>query len=201
MSSTGLTGTALITGTDTFPLRNISITADVALDLDGSGNPFAAIDWNAVNFVFCGSIGTIKNYNNLIYLNSAVISSGTLTLDGTFNTVGIDGSLLSPAAGTTGIDILSTCTINRRFRIIYSAFVVEPGETGINVGALSTSFPNPESFILDTVNFSGGGTYLNGVTFEDNEALFVNCVGIQNTSSVAQYYMTGNGTDTVINSA
>jgi hypothetical protein len=48
------------------------------------------------------------------------------------------------------------------------------------------------------VNFSGGGTYTSGVTYTDNKALFVNCVGITNTSTKGFMYMLNNTTDTAI---
>ena len=70
------------------------------------------------------------------------------------------------------------------------------GETGINVN--SSASISSERYILDTVNFSGGGTYLTGVTYTDNKALFVNCVGITNTSTKGFMYMLNNTTDTPI---
>lgn len=66
----------------------------------------------------------------------------------------------------------------------------------MNVSA-SATIPN-EGYILDTVNFSGGGTYITGVQYNDNKALFNNCKPIDNTGNIAQYYMTGNATATTI---
>jgi hypothetical protein len=70
------------------------------------------------------------------------------------------------------------------------------GETGINVDA-SAIIPT-ESYILDTVNFSGGGTYLTGLDHTSNDSLFVNCKGITNTAVNGQLYMQGNTTATTI---
>ena len=50
LKSTGLTGTALITSAYSLPMRGLTIEADVALDLDGTGTPTAALDWFGVNF-------------------------------------------------------------------------------------------------------------------------------------------------------
>ena len=58
-----------------------------------------------------------------------------------------------------------------------------------------------EGYILDTCNFSGGAPYLAGVTSTDNKALFVNNVGIDNSSDITQYYMSANATATVITTA
>lgn len=194
--STGLIGTALITSEWSLPLRNISFTADIVLDLDATGNPNEALDWFGVNFVNCATIGTIANYNNVIISDSAFLESGNLIFDGTLNTIGFMQCLFNPAAGQTAITIVPTATINRRFRTIYSSFVVTPGETGLD--ATNTSFTNNESYILDTVNFSGGGTYLSGLTNTDNKAFLSNCIGVDNSGNIAQYYMVNNATATTV---
>ena len=67
---------------------------------------------------------------------------------------------------------------------------------GIKVDAATTI--GRERFILDTVNFSGGGTYLSGVTYMDETALFVSCVGVVNTTAIANLYMKNNATPTPI---
>jgi hypothetical protein len=74
--------------------------------------------------------------------------------------------------------------------------VVLSGETGINFNA-SVTIPD-ESYILDTVNFGGGGTYLTGVGVTSNDALFINCVGIVNSAVNGQLYMQANATATTI---
>jgi len=86
--------------------------------------------------------------------------------------------------------------VTRRFRIIYSSFVTLVGETSINIST-GTTLPS-ESFILDTVNFGGGGTYLTGITQTSNKSLFTKCVGIENTAVNGQLYMRGNTTPTII---
>jgi hypothetical protein len=64
----------------------------------------------------------------------------------------------------------------------------------VEVGA---SIP-AESYILDTVNFSGAGTYLTGLDHTSNDSLFINCKGIVNTAVNGQLYMQGNAIATVI---
>jgi hypothetical protein len=78
--------------------------------------------------------------------------------------------------------------------MIYSSFITLSGETSINVSASATI--SDERYILDTVNFSGGGTYLSGVDQTSNKALFTSCVGITNTAVNGQLYMQNNATDT-----
>jgi hypothetical protein len=195
IKSTGLTGTALITSVYSLPMRNITIEADVALNLDGDGTT-TALDWFGVNFTDCGTVGTIKDYSNFIMADSAFLNSGGLTFNGTIGTIGVSQCLFDCNATNTVFILPATLTVTRRFRIIYSSFVVLSGETGINVN-VSATIPT-ESYILDTVNFGGGGTYLTGVTHTSNDALFTNCTNITNSAVNGQLYMQGNATATTI---
>lgn len=196
IKSTGLSSsTALITSVYSLPIRNITITHGTALNLDGDGTT-TALDWFGVNFTDCATVGTIKDYTNFIMQDSAFLNSGGLTLDGTIGTVGFTQCLFDLASTTTGITIASTANITRRFRIIYSSFVTLSGETSINVSSSATI--GNERYILDTVNFSGGGTYITGVDHTSNKSLFINCVGITNTAVNGQLYMQGNATATVV---
>lgn len=194
IKSTGLTD-ALITSNYSLPLRNVTIEADLAIDLEGDGVN-TALDWFGVNFTDCAVVGTIKNYSNFIMQDSAFLNSGGLTFDGTIGTIGMTQCLFDCNATNTVFILPATLTVTRRFRIIYSSFVVLSGETGINVNA-SATIPT-ESYILDTVNFSGGGTYLTGVTHTSNDALFTSCTNITNTAVNGQLYMQGNVTSTTI---
>lgn len=194
IKSTGLSGTALITSAWSLPIRGITIEANIALALDATANANQALDWFGVNFTDCATVGTIKGYNNVIWTDCALLNSAGLAFDGTIGTVGFNSCLFDGRATGTIISIPSTATISRRFRVIYSAFVVLSGETGINV---STSASVPvEGYILDTCNFSGGGTYTTGVLSSDNKALWTNCRGIVNSDSLATMYMQGNATAT-----
>ena len=199
IKSTGLSSsTALITSVYSLPIRNITITHGTALNLDGDGTT-TALDWFGVNFTDCAVVGTIKDYTNFIMQDSAFLNSGGMTLDGSIGTVGFTQCLFDLASTTTGITIASTANITRRFRIIYSSFVTLSGETSLNVSASATI--GNERYILDTVNFSGGGTYITGVNETSNKSLFINCVGITNTAVNGQLYMQGNATATTISAS
>jgi hypothetical protein len=196
LKSTGLNAsTALITSIYSLPMRNITITHGTALDLDGDATT-TALDWFGVNFTDCATVGTIKDYTNFVMSDSAFLNSGNLTFDGTIGTIATSNCLFDCSTGSTALIFPSTLTVSRRIRIIYSSFVVLSGETGVNLNVSATV--SSERYILDTVNFSGGGTYLAGVTYTDNKALFVNCVGITNTSTKGFMYMLNNTTDTPI---
>lgn len=199
LSSTGLTGSALLSSAWTLPLRHFSITANIAINLDATGNANQALDWYGVNFLNCPTVGTIKNYNNFIYFSGALLNSANWTFDGTIDTVAFNQSLFLGLAGQASIIAPSTLTIGRRFRAIYSSFVCPATSTGVSFS--NTATVPTQGYILDTVNFSGDGTYVTGPDYLDNKTLFVNSVGIENSREVSQYYMNGNATVTTIATA
>ena len=194
IKSTGL-ATALITSVYSLPIRNITIEAALALNLDGDGTT-TALDWFGVNFTDCAVIGTVKDYTNFIMSDCAFLNSGGMTLDGTIGSVAFGSCLFDCNTTNTALILPATLTITRRFRVIYSSFVVLSGETGINVN-VSATIPT-EGYILDKVNFSGGGTYLTGLIHTSSDALFINCTNITNSSVNGQLYMQGNATATTI---
>ena len=195
LKSTGLGATALITSVYTLPMLNLTIEADVALDLVAvDGNQ--ALDWNGVNFTDCAAVGLISGFSNVIWVNCALLNSANLTFDGTIGTVGFDGCIFVGLAGQSTLILPATYTATRRFRIIYSAVVAFGGATGIQVDPAAT-FP-VESFILDTVAFSGGATYVSGVTSDDNKSLWINNTGTSNSASIAAMTMLGNTTATTV---
>ena len=200
LTSTGLaTSTPLLKSQYTTPIRHITIkNVGTALDFDGDGN-IMALDWTGVNFLNVPTIGIIQNCSNFIFTKGAFLNSGGMSFDGTIGTVAFNNSLFDCDSANTIFDLQSGLTITRRFRIIYSSIIALSGETAISLNA-SATIPN-EGIILDTCNFSGGGTYLTGIDFQDNEALFVNNVGITNSKEIAQYYMNGNATVTTVSSS
>lgn len=201
ITSTGLgVGVPLITSTKNTPIRNIAIKdVDTALDFDGFGNTMA-LDWTGVNFVNVSNIGTIKDFSNFIFSKGAFLNSKGLEINGNYNTFSIDNSLLLDTSGSGNlINILSTANCNVRTRIIYSSVVSNTSDSAINLDASMTI--SDESFILDTVSFSGGGTYLGGLDEDSNKSLFVNCKGINNTFVNGQLYMQNNATATVISAS
>jgi hypothetical protein len=198
IKSTGLVGTALITSTASLPMRNITIEADVALNLNAASPTTDALDWFGVNFTDCATVGTIANYSNVIFQDSAFLNSGNLTFDGTMGTIGASQCLFNCNINGTVFILAPTLTVTRRFRIVYSSFVVLgiTSEKGIDTTPAPT-IPD-DGFILNYCNFSGGGTYLDGFDYTSVKSLFINNVGITNTSNVGHNYMINNTTDTTI---
>lgn len=197
ITSTGLgAGVPLVTSAWSLPMRGITLTSGTAIALDAAGNPAQALDWFGVNFLNCTNIGRIANYSNVIWTDCAILSSANLVFDGAIGTVGFSQSIFSGVAGQTTIAVLPTATITRRFRAIYCAAIAFGGGTAFNVD-VAASIPT-EGYILDTVNFSGGGIYTAGVQYNDNKALFIECRGVSNSASISNYFMVGNATATVI---
>jgi hypothetical protein len=201
LTSTGLgASTALITSAYTFVMENITIRdVGTAISINGTSR-LVALDWENVNFADVPTIGVINTCDNFVYETGAFLNSKGLRLTGTIGTVAISNSLLSGdgAAGNI-IELDADCVITRRFRIIYSSIIAASSTVGVNVNA-SATIPT-ESYILDTVNFAGGGTYLSGVAVTSNDALFINCKGITNSAANGQLYMQANVTATVVDDA
>lgn len=199
ITSTGLgAGIPLITTEWTLAMQFLSIAnVDTAIAINGAINPPCALDWTGVNFLNVPNIGLIDTCDNFVYTKGAFLNSKNLIFDGSHGTIAFNNSLLrgDGAAGDI-VKVNSTATISRRFRIIYSSVIASGSTNGINLD-VAVTIPN-EAFILDVVNFSGGGTYLAGVTSTDNKALFTNCTGIANSGDISQYYMNGNATPTLV---
>lgn len=201
ITSTGLGASDFLLSTDfTMPCRHITfkdVPKAIAINESNSGALPIAIDWYGVNFSGCTTNIECGDITNFIFNTGAVLGSGTIIFKGDVDTVGISNSLFTGDGTAYNVfDIQSTATINRRFRIIYSSIVAFSSTVGINFDTSATI--GVERYILDTVNFSGGGSYLTGVNSMDNKALFNNNVGIDNSADVSQYYMNGNATATVI---
>jgi hypothetical protein len=199
ITSTGLgAGVALFTTEWTTPIRHIAfVDVDTAIDINGVTNAPVALDWTGVNFLNVPNIGTISTCDNFIFSKGAFLNSQGLLLTGTIGTLGFDNSIfVGTGAAGNQMELDASCIITRRFRIIYSSFVNFGSTVAINVNA-SATIPT-EAYILDTVNFAGGGTYLSGLDHTSNDSLFINCLNITNTAVNGQLYMQGNATATTI---
>ena len=202
ITSTGLSaGVPLFTTEWTTPIRHVTFrNVDTGFYIDGNANPPVALDWTGVNFSNIPNIGTINTCDNWIYTKGAVLSSKNLIITGTHGTIASNESIFVGDASPGYIfNITEDANITRRFRTIYSSIVVFGGTKGIFFSP-TASVPI-ESYILDTVNFSGGSTYLEGVDVTTNKTLFTNCKGIDNTSVNGQMYMNNNATASVISTA
>lgn len=197
MTSTGLGATVpFITSLNGVRFSDIEIyDVGTALSLDASATS-SAIDWRDVNFRDVTEVGTINTYDNIILETLAFLNSGTLTFEGTFGTIAFLNTLFDTRAGDTMLAFDASVVITRRIRIENSAFVILSDETGINL-PVTVTIPD-ERYTLNTVNFAGGGTYITGVQYDDDKALFKNCGGIDNSNSIGGLSILNNATETVI---
>jgi hypothetical protein len=203
IKSTGIaTDVALLSSVYSLPMRGITLEAPYAINLVASIPSVHALDWFGVNFTDCARVGIISSYNNFILLDGAFLNSQDLTFDGTTGTVGFNQCLFSGNFGLGGtksiLNFPSTFVCTRRIRITVCSLVVPSGYTGITVQD-GVTFTQPESFILQTCNFSGPGTKLGISThtnIDNRDAFFERNRGIDNSFVIGQYYMKNNNTQT-----
>lgn len=196
LRSTGLIGTALITSNEIIMLRDIGISdVDIALDLTAT-NPFDFLVWISVQFESCATVGNISNYSSVVMSFCGISNSANLTFDGTIGTVGLSDMFISGIAGQTTISLLPTAIITRRFRIRFSSLITPATATALDIST-SATIPD-ESYLLLDCNFSGAGTRTSGVQFDDNKSMFTANIGIQNSRTFAQYFMTNNAVTTPV---
>lgn len=204
LKSTGLVGTALLSSQWSIPIRHIAFEADVALNLDATGNADQAIDWYGVNFVDCPTVGLVKNYGNFVINSTAFLNSAGLTFDGTIGTIAISNTLLSGFFDGDLITFASTFQVTRRFRQIFSS-VIPVGPNAAAYRVQNGAIIPDEAFILIECNFTAaaGSTIVDGLgtVASSNKILAKGCVGIPNTAVNGQLFMQGNTTATVISSS
>tara|TARA_R110000822_G_scaffold49495_6_gene129735 strand:- start:7008 stop:8564 length:1557 start_codon:yes stop_codon:yes gene_type:complete len=199
ITSTGLgVGVALFTTAWTTPVRHVTFKdVDTCLDISGATNAPVALDWTGVNFTNIPNVGVIDTCDNFIFSKGSFLGSEGLRFTGSVGTFSITESLLRGSGGAGSlIEVDASATVTRRFRITYSSVIAFGSTTGIDVNA-SATLPI-EGFILDTVSFTGGSTYLPGLSTASNFSLFSECKGIVNTSVNGQAYMRNNTTATTI---
>jgi len=194
ITSTGLGNIPLLYSTFTLAMQFVSFAdVDTAFVVTGVG---VALDWTGVNFVNIPNVGIVYSSANFVFTKGAFINSVGLVFDGVFGTIAIDNSLFQGDGSASNIITITPASqVTRRIRIIYSSFIAAGVTTAIDVD-VSAVIP-ADGYILDSVNFSGAGTYLGGIDHTDNRALFLNNKGIANSSAVSQYYMTGNAVATI----
>jgi hypothetical protein len=204
ITSTGLSiiqpNEALFSSNYTIPVQNITFTSEnenyPILNLDADGNN-GALDWYGVNFLNCPNIGVVKNYDNCIFINGAFLNSAELEFNGQFGTIAFETYLLLGRTGLTIIKAPATAVVNTRFRLQHSSVIVPAGGFAFALGSVNI-FPNPESCIIERVNFSGGGQKLPLVLLGTNKALFIGCQGVPNRACSIKKNMSNNATVTII---
>lgn len=203
--STGLgAGEALISSAYTLTLRSLGLYADAGstcVRVDGTGQPtLPALDWFSVNFnegaATPGKAAEITEIGNSINILLGVFGDG-FYFDGAAATIGFVDTIFVANSGKYGIKVEATASISSRLRLTSSA-VVALG-TGLDVP--QASIAQSEGFVLFLCSLSGGGTRINGITNLDDEARWIECRGITNTTRVGEMEWTSNATVTTISTS
>ena len=198
ITSTGLVGAPVLTCQSTLPMRHITFRdCETAVVLGDNVGGQAAADWYGVNFLNCGVGVELLDVANFVFATGAFLDGSQMLIKGALGSaVFTDSIFVSDGTAKASVLVESTANISRRVRFTSSVFITFGSSNSIN---FSTSAITPaQGYILETCNFSGGGTYQLGVTSADNKALFRDSVGITNSSDISQYYMGGNVTVTPI---
>lgn len=199
-SSVALSG-AMFTSTGDIDMKNLKIDSGSSAVFAFDGNAGTEVTFiSNCTFVNCSSLGTVKDYSAFIIDSTTFSACGTLTLDGTIGTFGINNTLGIPTSTVPLFKVLSTCTISSRIRVTYSSFILAGTSNAFDIST-SATIPD-ESYLIDTCNFSGASAnYLVGVSATSNKALFTANKGITNTVVIGQMYMQANGTATTFSGA
>jgi len=197
ITSTGKVSGALFKSDYHVEISDIKIFDDnEVFDFDGNGTTDNCF-LNNLLVQNCTSLGTIKNYAAVLSNQSTYINNGTLTFDQTIGTIGCDTSLFAPASGAISINVPATCTITRRIRLILCGWIINGSAVGVNVDVGATI--TDESYLLESNSFTGTSvTYLTGLDYTSNKALFVENKGITNTAVHGEMYMNNNATATTV---
>lgn len=163
----------------------------------GTGNN-VALDWTGVNFLNINESIYITDCDNFVYDKGALLSSTGIKFDGTIGTVALNNSLFSGTGADACIfDLRGNLTITRRFRVIYSSIIAFGATKALCVDQGNATIPT-EGLIFDTINFAGGGTYLDGVVFTDLIVRWIETRGVPSTTRLGTMSMSGNSTESVI---
>ena len=201
LSASALDGEAIITASDTIQLRTMSMSCNatsVCVRCAGSGGT-AALDWVLVNFLGPGRAGEMTDINNFIGDTIGVLGGGGFHFFGTSNTIAFDLSIFVVASGEFGIKMEPGSVCNRRLRLTDSSVIALGGGTGLSVQ--DANIANSEAYALGGVNFSGGGSFIEGLDYADDKSRFTECRGIINSTRLGVAYWDDNALVTTIDTA
>lgn len=141
---------------------------------------FGAIEMNTVNFNNCTSLGTIKNYRQLLMTGCGLFGCADgVTFDGAWlGGARIDTTIIRSMSGGTVFKCTPTMTFGSR---LVSDVNIEVPSGVVGFEAIEANFPVDGTFELLGAIFSGAGTYITGVSGSSVKANFRDNKGILNT--------------------
>ena len=201
ITSTGLSGAAIINSIYSVTLRNIAIITPagcegVNLDGSGGGAPIA-VDWFGVNFTGTGRSAVFRDVDNAIMILMGWLGSDGILVNGTINTLAVSESIFSMfSSGQKAIAFGVGGVVNRRLRIESSAAIIGSGATGFDVA--DANIANVEGYIIYRCNLSGAGTRTSGITYLNDKVRWSENRGVINSARVGALGWTDNATVTPI---
>jgi hypothetical protein len=199
ITSTGLPSDQWLVTTDgsaDLTLKSITIQ-DVAKGVYFADGANYSMDWLLVNFRNVAEPIRVGTASNIVLGTLGFLDgSGGVLLEGAVGTLKMSNTFGVWGTGKTAINIAATAVVTRRIIVEDSALVVTPGGVGVNV-AIGATIPNAQ-LRVNGCNFSGGGTYLNGVDVEDAIAFFTKNTGITNSAAIGVMILHSNVTHTAI---
>lgn len=198
ITSTGLTSQAVITTNSDITIRDLTISVPsgcTGVAVTSTGTP-PSLTCEGVNFSGSGRSVILTDANNALFLLVGWVGPNGILVNGNINTLGVTESLWIMSSGQTAVAFDSAARVNRRFRVGNCALIVGSGATGFSV--IDANIVNSNGYLLDTVNASGSGTILSGLTYLSSKTFFISCTGIINSARVGSMYWTGQTTATTI---
>lgn len=195
--SSNLADDALITSTNLTSLQSLNLQAGSnghILNCDGSGSVVLS-DCYIQN---SASVGTLNDCNSFFIESSALFATDGVTIQGNVTSFVIDTSLFQTSgSGSSAFNITAGVVAASRLRFSSCSFITAADTTAITVDPSITI--NDEALFITDCIFRGPGTYISGVEPADDMAFFKDNINLQGSRSYSLITMTGNSTETVIN--
>jgi hypothetical protein len=178
----------------------ITGTDSKVFDINNSTTGTEAVELNTVNFNNCTAIGTITGYRQGLFRSSGLFGcQDGFIFDGTWiGGVRIE-SFLVRQFGSSGTIFKRGASLQLQNRLVSNANLNVPtGSVGYDF--IESNFATDGLFQLLNGNFTGGGTYVAGITEASTKVRFRINVGILNTY-VGGAWSISTSTDTTIDTS
>ena len=172
-------------------------TNSKVFDVNNSSSGFAAIELNTVNFNNCTNVGTITGYRQALIRNSGYFGcSDGITFDGTWIGGARIETFIVRGFGSSGTMFGKGASLSFQNRFVSDGNLEVPSGS-IGYDFEEANFASDGLFQLSDGNFTGAGTYINGITEASTKSRFKNNNGITNTFVGAAWSITTSAATTI----
>ncbi len=201
--TSNVANTALITTTGTLVIEQLTLEATgtnaTALQATAVAANTYDLRTQYLRIQNTAHVGTVTDYRTIcmIYHHQEQCGDG-LALDGTIQHVALDmpTSVNNPTTGYWFFKLMATMNVESFVECSRGYFDISSNTTGWLVESGAT-LP-PEGFRITNCHFTGNGTYIDGITFDDPESLWISNIGIRDTASIGHLVMHDGNTATTI---